>query len=547
MELPVGHDRIRRLLLPVMCLLTMAGAIPATSAAQTPGASAASTYVDAPCVRELPAPLVEGESASCGVVTAPMYPDAVSTDVVRLSVIRIASTSEAPAAEPLLILTGGPGQALDSVLPLFGDAAPLYRPFLETQEVILFDQRGMGMSEPSLACPFEQMGAAAATPAATLEADPAAVPQASPAAMDLSLEAALEPLIACGQQLQDAGIDPAAFTTITNAADIDAIRVALGVEQVDLFGVSYGTELALAAMRHAPEAIDSVVLGSALPLEANFLLSQITAFDEALKAIFAGCDADPECAAASPDLEGTLERVVADLTASPITVMPVSPVTGEPVELPVDGALFLNALYTSIFIGEGIPFVPQIITSTAAGDTTIIEGILSLALIPAPTAQGALYTFVCQGEYPYITEAEIDQALAATDSLDVLRGDAFVGVTALAFPVCDAWGFPAADEEINQPVESEIPTLIVGGGFDPITPPRFSEDVAANLPNSTLVIVPGLGHDPISTGGDCTIALATSFLADPMADLDTSCADAISADFSPEPPTGASPVASPAS
>ncbi len=539
MEKLVGHYRIRRLMLPVMCFLMMAGAIPLTSVAQTPDISTAPSYEETVCVRELPASLVEGESASCGVVTAPMYPDGESSEVVRLSVIRIASTSATPAPEPLLILTGGPGQALDSVLLLFGDAVPLYRPVLETQEVILFDQRGMGLSEPSLACPFEQPGAASATPVAT--------PGANLEAADLSLEAALEPLFACGQQLRDASIDPAAFTTITNAADIDAIRVAIGVDQVDLYGVSYGTELALAAMRHSPDAIDSVVLGSALPLEANFLLSQITAFDEALKAIFAACDADPECAAANPDPEGTLERVVADLTASPITLMPVSPVTGEPVEVPVDGALFLNLLYTSIFIGEGIPFIPGIITSTLAGDTTIIEGILSLSLIPAPTAQGALYTFVCQGEYPFITQAEIDQVLADTDALEVLRGGAFVGVTALAFPVCEAWGFPAAGEEINHPVHSEIPTLIVGGGFDPITPPQFSEDVAANLPNSTLVIVPGLGHDPITTVGDCTIGLAASFLADPTAPFDTSCAAAITPDFSPAPPPGASPVASPVS
>lgn len=536
----MSHRFLHRFSATMICLLMLSGATAPAALAQTPEASPVATtapiFEETACVRELPEPLVEGESATCGTVTAPMYYDREISETVQLSVVRIMSTSDTPAGEPLVILTGGPGQPLDSVLTLFGNQAPLYQPLLEVQDVILFDQRGMGMSTPSLACPFEQQ--ATATPVA------GAPPAASPMA-EMSSANALQPLLECGQQLLDSGIDPTAFTTTSNAADVNAIREALGANKVDLLGISYGSELALAVMRDYPDAIDSVILASPLPLEANFLSSQLTGFDAALKRIFAGCEDDPECAAANPDLEQSLEQVVAQLNESPLTIETKALMTGDPLEVPVDGALFLTALYTSIFVGSAIPAVPSLITTTAAGDTALLENLIPLVLLPIPSTQGALFTYVCQEEYPYTSEQEIEQDLADVDALPLLRGDDFIGATALSFVVCGEWEFPTAPESINQPVRSDIETLIFSGGFDPITPPQFADDVAANLPNSTVVDVPGLGHDPVTTGGQCTIGIAVSFLADPEAPVDAGCAADLTVDFSPEQAPGGTPAASP--
>ncbi|MEJ7839265.1 MAG: hypothetical protein WKF81_10630 [Thermomicrobiales bacterium] len=124
------------------------------ASAQTPESASGSqsTFTETDCPTPLPESLVEGDNASCGTVYVPAFHDDPDGAEFTLSVTVLESTSDTPAAEPLVILTGGPGQASAAVLPLFSDDAPLYRPLLERQDVILFDQRGTGFSEPALTC-----------------------------------------------------------------------------------------------------------------------------------------------------------------------------------------------------------------------------------------------------------------------------------------------------------------------------------------------------------------------------------------------------------
>ena len=537
------HRVVASLMIALMVLMAASPLVsaqtPVGTAAGTPATTVPPIYRKTPCAAPLPAPLVDGKSAECGTVTAPLYYDRESVETVKLRVIRIWSAASAPAAEPLFILTGGPGESLDAVLPLFSDASPIYRPLLARQSVILFDQRGMGSSTPSLACPFEALGAA--TPVA-------ATPIGTPAATDLGLGAQLQPLLDCGKALVDSGIDPSAFTTLSNASDVNSIRVALGDKQIDLFGISYGTDLALTVMRDFPSIVHTAILDSTLPPQENLLVSQLTGFDTALKHIFAGCAADPVCAAANPNLEQSIEKGVAQLEASPKTFTVKDPTTGAPTPVTVDGSTYLTLIYTGIFIGQGVPFMPGIITATANGDTGPLERALPVLLIPTPTSAGALLTYVCQDDYPYTSKDAVVKALADEDALPVLQDGNFGGATALAFAVCPTWGFPAAPEAVNAPAASDAPTLLVAGEYDPITPPDFAARAAASLPNSTVIVVPGLGHDPVTFGGACTVGIVAAFLNDPAAPVDSSCTASLAVDFSPDQATPAeSPEASPVS
>lgn len=532
-------NRMVRTLAGALIVCVMACA-PTIARAQTPEATPLthreSRYEDVACPRKLPTGLIEGSNAICGVVTAPMYPyggrDADAT--VRLQVVRIKAKSDHPKAEPLVILTGGPGQSMDAVLPLFGKDVPLYDPLRTNQDVILFDQRGMGLSTPSLACPFER---ATLTGSPTPVASPATSPEAAPA-----MASGIQPLIDCKRALEDEGIDQTAFTTRNNAADINAIAAAMGYAKVDLYGVSYGTNLALTAMRDFPDLIGQAVLSSTLPLDVEPLGGQIIGFSDALQKVFAGCAADPICDAHAPDLEQTLADLLTRLQKEPIDVTVKDPASGQSITLPVTDQDFMQFLYLSVFVGPLIQYAPQLIQVTADGNPAVLEQYAPLFFTLGGTSQGALFTYFCQDEFPFTSPDGIQQEATAANVIDAVTPEHFTSVAVQMVAICPQWNLPPSDPVQNTPVQSDIPTLIFAGAYDPITPPEFAEDAHENLSDSQIVAVVHGGHDPVGTM--CEIGILTAFLDDPDASLDTECT-AAPVDFSPGPGE-ASPEATPA-
>ena len=475
------------------------------------------------CPYELPAGLVDGESVRCGFLTVPQRHAEPNGPTLRLGVAVIASTAKKPASDPLVILAGGPGQGTDSLLLLFGEGYPFsLNPLRERSDVILLDQRGTGAAEPKLSCPTD-------------------VPVA-PGTMPILLadEDAGRLLIDCADDLREAGVDLEAFTSKESAADVDTLRAALALEQINLLGVSYGSRLALEVMRDFPEAVRSAVLASPLPLEADLIGGQIVAFDAALKRIFKGCAADPVCDEAYPALAETFSATYAELNDSPISVSVEDPATGESVELTVDGALFGTLVYITTFVGPIIPLVPPLISTAAAGDESVMASLLPVLLtFGAGVSTGLLYAVNCQDELPFSSPAQVAETIADADVLPELATGGFAGEIAFSFDVCAAWNLDPSPAEANEPVRSEVPTLIVSGEFDPITPPSYGEQIASALANATSIVVPGAGHDPVGTGGACPLTIVNAFLTDPTETVDQSCLEELGADFSPE--AGAAP------
>ena len=154
----------------------------------------------------------------------------------------------------------------------------------------------------------------------------------------------------CAADLE-AATNLAAFTTTESARDIDGIRRALGYDRVDLWGQSYGTRLALEAMRQAPEAFDAVVLESVLPPDVPFLGTFIDALDDSLTRISERCEADPACAESFPDVPGTYLDAVDRFAGEPYETSFENVLTGDPVDVTVDGEVVGNLIYQMIFSG----------------------------------------------------------------------------------------------------------------------------------------------------------------------------------------------------
>lgn len=498
----------------------------ATSAPATATNTGDGSFASADCPFQLPDDLTDGDTVNCGYLTVPLKHEDPSGPTIQIAVAILKSTGANPAPEPLVLLNGGPGQGSDGIFEAFTDTSDYsYAPLLERQDVILFDQRGTGRSDPSLLCPGDELVAPSGTPGA--DETPAPQPTVDTVEDEVNL------YVDCLDDWSDQ-IDLSAFNTKENAADVDALRAVLGYAQIDLLGISYGTRLGLEIMRDYPDTVRSVVLSSPLPAEANLYSGQIIAFDQALKKAFAGCEADRECNANFPNLERSFSNAVSDLNDDPRDITVQDPATGESTDISVDGSTFMNAVYNTLFIGPLIPAVAPLVYATANGNDKVLEQILPIVLsTDVGIATGMFFAVDCQDMAGFTSKDEVLQLVQQADVLPELSDPDFINDQIATFDICREAGLKSSPAIEHEPIVSDLPTLIFTGEFDPITPPLYGEMLNANLSNSTLIEVPGVGHDQISTGGKCVMGLISDFLANPDTSLDSSCVDNLELDFSP--------------
>jgi pimeloyl-ACP methyl ester carboxylesterase len=442
----------------------------------------------------------------CGWVEVPESRDDPSGEMIRLHVGVFASESPTPAPDPVVYLAGGPGSDALELVPLtFEDA---FSHLLADRDVIMFDQRGTGFSEPSLACPEFR------------ELELASIEQDLPA--DEYAELQLADLEACRNRLTSGGPRLASYTSAENAADLDDLRRALGYDQWNLYGISYGTRLALTAMRDFPEGIRSVVLDSTYPPDVDIIADTPGNFDRALRQLFDGCAADAACTAAYPNLEETFYGLLLSLEGNPLRAPVTDVFTGETYDAVFDGAALGGMVFQSLYSEDAIEVLPQLISNVAAGETYEVSVLASSFLANGEFVSiGMLLSVQCHEELgftsPAIADAALDEypRLAPIFETSPTSGNAF-------FDICAAWDVPEAPQLENEPVSSGLPTLILAGEYDPITPPSWGERAAATLTNATFAEFPGMGHGP-SAGDDCPQSIMRAFLVDPGTDVATDC------------------------
>ncbi len=459
------------------------------------------TYATADCPVPLPAPVAVG--VECGYVTVPAQWDDPDGGTIELAVARFAATEPSDDA-PLVMLAGGPGELLVtpvlSSLALTGGLNPdLHR----ERDFVLVDQRGVGASRPALDCDEVFAALSGGTDPATLEDEVLAGYQA------------------CHDRLVAEGIDLGAFDTRNDVDDIDAVRDALGYEQMHLFGTSYGARLGLQVAGEHASGLASLVLSSPIPAEENFLADAGPSYDRALRAVDAACAADAACDAANPEVLATLERTVAALEIEPALVEVPDPSTGQAAQVPFGGRALAQVVYSLFYSPGGPSAIPALITSVANGDHRVLLAAgEATAITSSPLAYGMQASFLCAEEA--VETAPSDQAEPETLAARLFLSYNPVIGSALE-RICQVWDVEPADAETFEPVTSPVPTLVVTGQFDQITPPQYGEDVARALPNSLYLEIPGVGHSPLLAVGICGFAILDDFIDDPWLVPDTSC------------------------
>ncbi|GIL14563.1 MAG: alpha/beta hydrolase [Chloroflexota bacterium] len=467
--------------------------LPAASGAQ----DAPPAFVPQPCAFKAP----DGINVDCGYVVVPEDRASPDGPGIRLPVAIFHSVSETPAPDPVVLLVGGPGgQALEYPDYTF---RPNYAEFLKTRDFILYEQRGVGTSRPSLDCPgLERLY-------------PAILGQ--PRTPDEALELEYQALGDCRETLERRGLNLNAYSSAISAADLDDLRRALGYETWNLLGVSYGSRLALTALRDRPEGIRSVILDSVYPLQVNLFETLAPHQQQAFERLFAACAADAACSENFPDLPEVFYSLVERLNAEPLEVR-------LPGRVYINGDLVANMVFNRLYRADEIPRIPQMIYGIRDGQMRwlrpMIEDYLGRSY---GLSEGFYYTVQCGEEVSFST---LDRALEAGAALEARLRPGYERDMRGLYALCERWGAPAAAPYEDEAVTSDIPALVLSGQFDPITPPEWGRLAADTLENGHFFEFPGVGHGVVRSNA-CGLQMTLAFLDDPTRPPDDACIAAL--------------------
>jgi pimeloyl-ACP methyl ester carboxylesterase len=458
----------------------------------------------------LPAGQVEGTTVECGYLVVPEKRTDPDAGTIRLAVGIFHPPGGATEPDPIIYLAGGPGGSALELLHLSFER--VYEPMMAAgRDLILFDQRGVGLSEPALDCPD------ATELALELLDHERDGEELSREEMDVLFGDAY---MACAQDLR-AVADLTTYNTANSAADVNDLRLALGYDQVNLWGQSYGTRLALGVMRDYPQGVRSVVLDSVYPPDVDMYLESPANLDRALEVLFEACAADAACSAAYPDLRQVFFNTAEHLNSNPVETVIRDPFTGQIHNALLTGDVFFGLVFQLLYQTEVLPVLPQLITDVSQGDVETLNRIRGAVLGQGlAMSRGMSLSVQCNEETAFSTVEEFDAVLVDYPEL----ADFFEGATLghAAHEVCTFWGAGQAADIENEPVTSDIRTLVMTGEFDPITPPAWGRQAADTLENSFFYLYPNVGHGAASVAG-CPQDMLLAFLNDPSQPPDDTC------------------------
>ena len=458
----------------------------------------------APCPVPLPDSAIEGENITCGFITVPELHAQPSGKTIDLTVAIIKSIAQPPQPDPLLMLAGGPGSsALNTFIPIV--YSPLGESLRSERDIIIVEQRGTLHATPYLRCDeIENMNLDLLNQALSLK-------ERKPVLVDS--------LNMCYERYIEAGINLSAYNSVENAADIKVVAGALGYDQYNVYGGSYGTMLAQHLMRKDPHSIRSVILDSVAPLRHDpNVLHKAAFYDRSLRLLFSNCAADTACASMYPDLEATLFETVSSLNDVPAEVTVVNINTNHEHILLLTGDKLLLILRDYLYHTQLLPDIPKLITSIAAGDTTYLSALQSALMFNQDFADGMYKSVVCSELVDFKSDSFNDPSTIYPDISRVMRdmlGELWVDT-------CQVWQVEKLDESLKTSVVTGIPTLLLSGEFDPTTPSSLAYVASERMSHAYPITVPGIAHGALGTSR-CATDIMLDFLNNPEIKPGTTC------------------------
>ncbi|HEX4013547.1 MAG TPA: alpha/beta hydrolase [Candidatus Cybelea sp.] len=496
---------------PVVWIVTALCALLAASAGAllgTKAAAATPSFVSAPCPK-MPQAIPELKTARCGRLTVLEDRRSGSKTTIVLSVAIVPARAKKAKADPIVWLAGGPGDDAITEIPM---AMP--GKLNANRDVIFMSQRGTYSARPKLTCPVVDRWAEQ-----TLD-----MPYDAPATGAAYSAATL----ACRKELAAKTSDLGAYNTLESADDLEDLRVALHVPKWNLYGISYGTDLALTYLREHPAGLRSVAIDGVFPPSLAGGVAAWKSAGEGINAVFRACSQQAACRKRYGDIGATFLRLVTRYQASPQTVSVAVPGHSGKVKVKISGGMLLQwAVSPGTHLAAKVPASfdalahgnPTPIASTWAAPKLDPNGVGVLG-------NGLFYGVSCGEWVPYETEAAI--VAAGRKAFPTLPASIWNNGPNLPFmrQNCRDWDVPPVASKVRDVTASSVPVLVMSAQFDGQTAASFGPYVARTLSRATVVTIPNVAHvaygSPSADANKCAYEITLSFF-DVLNRADTSC------------------------
>ncbi|MEN1729551.1 MAG: alpha/beta hydrolase [Pseudomonadota bacterium] len=368
---------------------------------------------------------------------------------------------------PIVYLAGGPGGS--GIATARAQRFPLFMALREFGDVIAFDQRGTGESTSLPACTSDQI-----VDDNTRYSDEA---------YDALYRAAAEQ---CLTEWTDQGIRPQDWTTTQSVGDLNALRKHLGAEKISLWGISYGSHLALAAINAMDDRIDRVVLASVEGLDQTVKRPSRT--DAYFQDLQQAINTREDLREQYPDIVRMMRRVQANLDDEPMRIS-VTPPEGMPYEFLLERRDIQQ--YTSMMIADP-RFALRLLDLYRAIDAGLSEPVAELLAnvnrhnVPIRFAVMPFFMDIASGIDPQ-----------ARSAFDIESQTGLVG-RYLNYPMPQLHdAVPELDlgTEFRTAPISDVPTLVLTGTLDGRTYPESQREAVAGLTKAEITIVENAGHN----------------------------------------------------
>jgi pimeloyl-ACP methyl ester carboxylesterase len=390
---------------------------------------------------------------------------------IALNIVVLPATARIKDNDPIFLFAGGPGQAATD---LAQQASQMLGSLNDKRDIVLIDQRGTGKSN-LLNCKVPEDD----TPG-----------MADPVQRDAIIK---KFTIECRDELAKKA-DLTKYTTTIAMADYDDVRAALGVDKINMFGVSYGTRSSMEYLRRYPAHVRSVVIDAVAPPSMALGMDFARDAGAAYEKMLADCAADASCKKAFPDLRTDIDTLLQKLTKTPVKVSITDGVTGLAKEIDIGRDALLGAIFSSLYVPELAAVLPQSIAKAKQGDYNPLfaQSALFADGMEDKIAYGMRLSVACAEDVPRYTQADLEKQATRAPF-----GRLFVDQMALS---CEVWPKGKMAADFTEPVKSDKPVLILSGGLDPVTPSLHGEEVKKNLSNALHLIAPNAGHGVASRG-----------------------------------------------
>lgn len=397
------------------------------------------------------------EQVKCGKLLVPENYTKPDSDQISINFVILPAIDNSDNKTPLMFLAGGPGQA---AAELASGLRHVFREVRKTHDLILVDQRGTGQSHPLQCVEATEQNVYTLTPE-------------NFSAQDIK------------DCLASFTGDLSQYNSENAIRDFDAVRAALGHQQINIYGGSYGTRAGLVYMRIFPESLRSVVLDSVGPIEVPIgLFGQSSA--RSFNLLLENCQKELSCKQAYPELEQEFQTLLARLQETPAQVSIAHPRLGTQTQFVISAAKLLGTLRMQLYSVASRSLVPLVIHQAYLGNFMPLAGLVAQTDGDQGIYLGLLFNITCNEDFPKISASDFAQ-----DANNNFGGDdSHFGFKM----VCPIWPQYRPSDAFYQAVTADIPTLILSGNLDPVTPPSNGEHSAKSLPNNHHIIIENASH-----------------------------------------------------